>query len=120
MPTYEVDGFEPPAPVVRVTVSGQPNVPMLIDTGADISVVPLQVVEALGIETRPSAAPVQFLDGQQVTCPQADLTVEFLRYRFHGPFLIAESEYGVLGRNILNLLVLKLDGPNLSWSLGAT
>jgi len=42
---------------------------------------------------------------------QAELQVEFLRFRFRGRFLLGESEYGVVGRNILNLLVLTLDGP---------
>lgn len=122
MPTYEAGDFEPPAPVVRAKVLGPhdsafQDVPFLIDTGADVSVVPLDVVNAIGAETQPSGVPIQFLDGEQITCLQAELTVEFLRYRFQGPFLVAESRHGVLGRNILNLLFITLDGPKLLWSV---
>lgn len=122
MPAYEAGDFEPPAPVVRATVRGQNNaafrdVPLLIDTGADISVIPLAVVNAVGGVTRLSEAPIQFLDGEQINCLQAELTVEFMAFRFRGAFLTAECSYGVLGRNILNLLHIKLDGPNLSWSV---
>ena len=44
MPSYEVSGFEPPAPIARVTLrsldhsSEVEGVPMLLDTGADISI----------------------------------------------------------------------------------
>lgn len=37
-------------------------------------------------------------------------------YRFRGPFVVAESDYGLLGRNILNQLVCTLDGPGQVWS----
>ncbi|TAK35891.1 MAG: hypothetical protein EPO21_04750 [Chloroflexota bacterium] len=122
MPTYEAGDFEPPAPVVRATIRGQNNkvlhgVPLLIDTGADISLIPLDVVDAVGGVTQPSETPIQFLDGEQINCLQSELTVEFLMYRFRGAFLTAECSYGILGRNILNLLHINLDGPNLSWSV---
>ena len=48
---------------------------------------------------------------------EADVTVEFHRYRFRGQFLVTDASHGILGRNILNLLVLRLDGPGLSWSV---
>lgn len=122
MQAYEAGDFEPPAPVVRATVRGPNNavyheVPLLIDTGADISLIPLDVANTVEAQTRPSEAPVQFLDGEEITCLQADLTVEFLRYRFSGPFLVVGSRHGILGRNILNLLLVTLDGPNLLWSV---
>lgn len=122
MQAYEAGDFEPRAPVVRATVRGPSNVvyhgvPLLIDTGADVSVIPLEVAAAVEAETRPSNAPIQLLDGGEITCLQANLTVEFLRYRFSGPFLVAGSRHGILGRNILNLLLVTLDGPNLLWSM---
>lgn len=121
MPAYESGDLEPPAPVVRAVVRGPskvvyPDVPLLIDTGADVSLIPLDVANAVEAQTQPSDAPIQFLDGEEITCLQADLTIQFLRYRFRGAFLVAESPHGILGRNILNLLLVTLDGPDLSWS----
>ncbi|MGH7862519.1 MAG: aspartyl protease family protein, partial [Candidatus Dormibacteraceae bacterium] len=119
MPPYESGEFEPPAPVARARVGGpgqmaQTNVPLLLDSGADVSVIPLSVARVGGASVEPAAVPVRFLGGDMVTYEQAMLTVEFGRYRFRGMFLVADVEYGVLGRNILNLLVLTLDGPGLS------
>ncbi len=35
--------------------------------------------------------------------------------KFRGKFLLVESDMGILGRNILNSLVLLFDGKQLSW-----
>ena len=121
MPAYEAGDFAPPAPVARAVVRGpagatRPDVPLLIDTGADISVIPQSVASAVNAEVRPSDIAIRFYDGSERTCDVAELTVEFLRYRFQGVFVVVDSDYGVLGRNILNLLVFTLDGPRRIWS----
>jgi hypothetical protein len=57
--SYDANGFDPPAAAVarvlfRNIESGQSldNVRMLLDTGAEISVIPLQVVAQLSLEIR--------------------------------------------------------------------
>lgn len=90
--------------------------PLVIDSGADISVVPLGAATAVGAPIVRSTTAIQFLVGQEMMLDQADLAVEFLRYRFRGAFLVVDSSYGVIGRNILNALRLTLDGPQLEWS----
>ena len=122
MPAYEGKGFFPPAPVIAARLRGPDSravsdMRMLIDTGADVTVLPLQAAYAVGAIAQPSPVPVQFYSGEAVTYLQADLSLEFLRYRFRGLFLLAESEYGVLGRNVLNQLLVTLDGPMLIWSI---
>jgi hypothetical protein len=67
---------------------------------------------------RPSGTPIRFLAGGEVLLHQADLAVEFSRYRFRGVFLLIDSTHGVVGRNVLNALALLLDGPRQRWSLG--
>jgi hypothetical protein len=121
VPAYEAAGWEPPAPVVRATVRGARGtialeVPMLIDSGADVSVIPDVVARAVGAEMTTSRTPVAFHSGAEEEWEGAQLTLEFDRYRFDGLFLIAEVDYGVIGRNILNLLTLTLDGPRRIWS----
>lgn len=119
MPTYEAAGFQPPAPVVRARVVGpggsHSDVPLLIDSGADISVIPLGAAHTVGARIRRSTAPIRFLAGEELVLDQADLAVEFLRYRFRGAFLVVDSTHGIVGRNILNALRLTLDGPGLEW-----
>jgi len=121
MPAYEAT-FSPPAPVARALVRGpggrfRSNVPLLIDTAADVSLVPAEVARDVGAQVRSADTTIQLLDGGQIDADVADLTLEILRYRFQVQCLVVEAPYGVLGRNILNLLVLSLDGPARTWSL---
>ena len=67
MPAYEGGAFEPPAPVARVGVVGpageQSEVPMLLDSGADTSVVPRRIADAVGATVRPSIYSLELFDG---------------------------------------------------------
>src|SRR5438067_2276804 len=120
MPAYEAGPFVPAAPVARAIVRGptgsvRTDVPLLIDTGADISAIPRSVAQSVAALVRPSDVVVRFYDGSEILCELAELSVEFLRFRFSGMFVIADADHGVLGRNVLNRLVVTLDGPRLTW-----
>ena len=55
MPAYEGEGFSPAAPVARVTCRNPEtgaacaDIPMLLDTGADVSLLPRGMVERIGL-----------------------------------------------------------------------
>ncbi len=121
MPTYDSEQFDPPAPIAMVTVrkpdSGATvsNVPMLIDTGADVSLVPRTVVEQLGISTTDTPYELLAFDGSLSSSSAVQAEIIFLRRTFRGQFLIIDQPIGVLGRNVLNDLRLVFDGPRLSW-----
>jgi predicted aspartyl protease len=59
MPTYDATRFNPPAPMVQVglrypdTGTVQSDVPMLLDTGADVTLVPQTVVDLLQVAVIP-------------------------------------------------------------------
>ena len=55
-------------------------------------------------------------DGSEVEVEVAEFSVEVLQYRFAGLFAVVEAAHGVLGRNILNMLFITLNGPNQQWS----
>ena len=95
---------------------GSGDVPLLIDTGADVRIVPRSAAEVVDADVRPSDVAIRFFDGSEAACDVAELTIVLLRYRFRGAFVLGDEEYGVLGRNILNLLALTLDGPRRTWS----
>ncbi len=122
MPAYDAAGFEPPAPVARVLVrtatgTSAADIQMLIDTGADTTVVPRAVLDHLDAAARPSSVVLQMFDGTRRSAEVADLRIDLLRYTFRGTFVVVDAELGVLGRDVLNQLVLILNGPHLEWSV---
>lgn len=122
MPAYEAILFDPPAPTARVTLRNPENaatlsdVPMLLDSGADVSLVPESVVNQLDLAA--DAGEVYQLmgfDGGTSYASAARLELFFLNRTFRGRFLLIDQEWGILGRDILNFIPLLLDGPNLTW-----
>ncbi len=90
---------------------------MLMDSGADVTLIPQSYLDRLGI------APVegQFyelmgFDGSASLASVVHLEMLFLDRVFKGQFLVIDQDYGILGRNILNAVSLLLDGPRLTWS----
>jgi predicted aspartyl protease len=122
MPAYDTDRFDPPAPVASVTLKNPAtgaslsDVPMLMDSGADVTLIPREVADKL--EIVPVAEKVyelQDFDGSIHLAEMALLELVFMRKRFKGQFLLTDQSIGILGRNILNAVVLLLDGPNIHW-----
>jgi predicted aspartyl protease len=122
MPAYETHGFQPPAPVAFIEVGSQQSgqvvsqVPMLLDTGADVTLLPRLPLEEL-LQSVPSTGQYELesFDGTKSSATAVKLEVEFLGKKFRGQFLLTEGSVGVIGRNILNLLRLTFDGPGLNW-----
>jgi hypothetical protein len=124
MPSYNADSFAPPAPVARVTLRSSDqestiaNVPMILDTGADVSLVPRGAAEKLSLPDQPAGLfELVGFDGRSSTAPAFELEMSFAGRVFRGRFLLIEEEWGILGRNILNSLPLLFDGPRLTWEL---
>src|SRR5262245_35449786 len=122
MSTYDDHFFNPPAPLARVTLrnSGDgktvSDVPMLIDSGADVTLIPHQAVTRLGTNPEPNTAyEVMGFDGRKSTAQIVNLDLIFLRRAFRGRFLVGNQEWGVIGRDVLNHVSLLLDGPRLVW-----
>ena len=123
MPSYDSAYFDPPAPVAQVmlrkphsgaTVS---DVLLLVDTGADLTLLPRTVVEQLGV---PLLAGQQYelmgFDGSKSFAPVVILDLLFLKRAFRGRYLLIEVEGGIMGRDILNHVILLFDGPRQQWS----
>ncbi len=124
MPAYESGWSETPAPTAQVTffnpVTGQlcADVPMLLDTGADISMIPVSAAREINAQAVPDRAyEIAGYDGRTSVVPLVNLRMEWMGYKFNGEFMLIEQGHGIIGRNILNLLPLLFDGPRLNWEI---
>jgi hypothetical protein len=117
---YESLRFDPPAPVARVTLRSEQlgieirDVPMLLDTGADVSLLPRSYAGQLVL---PDAKQYELeaFDGTKSSAPAVMAELQFLGKSFRGQFLLIDSWHGILGRNVLNNIALALDGPARRW-----
>lgn len=121
MPKYDIENFDPPAPVATVTIRNPAtgasfsDVPMLIDTGADVTLLPRELVEGLGIESESEAYEVQGYDGEIRLADAVKLEMIFLDRKFSGQFLLIDQTIGILGRNVLNVIPILFNGPTGVW-----
>jgi hypothetical protein len=89
---------------------------MLLDTGADVTLIPSPFVNQLGLTAEANEIyELMGFDGSTSLASAVRLEMLFLNKVFRGRFLLIEQEWGILGRDILNVNPLFLDGPNLSW-----
>ncbi len=121
MQTYESARFSPPAPVAAVILRNPENgaivsdIPMLVDTGADVTLVPTSFVRQLGVVVSAGNYELTGFDGTRSFAQSAQFHLELLGKTFKGRFLLIDQEWGLLGRDILNHLSLVFDGPRQSW-----
>jgi len=122
MPEYDGNFFNPPAPVAYVTLQNPENnleagnVPMLIDTGSDATLIPQFIVERLKLDLyNLKTYETESFDGTISQSSAVRLQMIFLEKNFRGEFLTVAQDYGIIGRNILNQLSLLFDGKNLIW-----
>jgi hypothetical protein len=122
MPSYDALLYDPPAPTAHVTLRA-PNgavvdyVVLLLDTGADTTLLPLSAIKRLGI-TPDSGDAYELIgfDGTRSTAQAVDLDMIFLQKAFRGRYLLIDRDHGILGRDVLASVVLILDGPTGEWT----
>ena len=124
MPNYDANFASPPVPVARVTIRNPSanksvmGVPLLIDTGADATLIPRVILPHLDIlEDALEATEYSLVgfDGTRSPAVLVPVELEFLGKRLIGEYLLTEANYGVLGRDVLNLFHLVFDGPHQIW-----
>ena len=118
MPSYDASSFDPPAPVVRVTLRNPQSgvtvsdAPLVLDSGADVTLLPRDAFAQLAMATLGDRRyELMGFDGHKSFAAVAMLDVLLLNRTFRGRYLLLDGEHGILGRDVLNHLVVLLDGP---------
>lgn len=113
--------FDPPAPIANITLrnveTGERtgDVSVLLDTGADISLLPLSAIRKLKIELSGETVDLIGFDESKSTSEIYRLQVIFLGKRFTGDYCAIDGEIGILGRDVLNEFSITFDGKSLEW-----
>lgn len=123
MPRYNADQFDPPAPVAQVQLRNLQNprlvasALMLIDSGADVTLVPLAAITAIGLAVNTEQGyELSGFDGQESLAYPVSTELTVAGRSFRGQYLVIDQPWGIIGRNLLNLLRVALDGPRLEWT----
>jgi hypothetical protein len=117
---YDAERFDPPAPLALVTVRSEltgvviHDVPMLLDAGADVSLLPRSHASPL-VSADAKTYELEAFDGTRSSAPAVAAELQFLGKSFRGQLLLTDGWHGVLGRNVLNNLSLRFDGPSRTW-----
>jgi predicted aspartyl protease len=113
MPAYDSVAFVS----LRNTETGatKTEVPMLLDTGADATLLPGRIVTDLGIGFLTKSYEICGFEGQTSVAYAVRAEMIFLGLTFRGQFLIVEEDRGIIGRNVLNAISLTFNGPKLTW-----
>ena len=121
MPAYDDRRFSPPAPVVRAELrnpragEGESAISLLLDSGADVTLLPKSVVDSLGVERSDAKYELIAFDGTKSVAEAVRAELVFLGRTLRGQFLLIDQEVGILGRDILNHVSVLLDRPSLQW-----
>ena len=98
MPTYDFNLFNPPAPLARVSLRALHNVntvadvPMLIDSGSDITLIPEVFVDELRLDLDPNETfELTGFDGHRSVAKSVRLDLLFLGRTFRGRFAVINS-----------------------------
>ena len=125
MPDYDSAQFDPPAPLAKVLLRTPDHarsisdVAMLIDSGADVSLIPASCADQLALQSEEEGFALRGFDGSTSLGSTVNAEILFEGRVFRGRFLLINQTYGVLGRNVLNHVTLLLDGPRLQWRFDA-
>ena len=123
MTPYDDQHHQPPAPIGHLTLrtlDGSDrtvaNVMAVLDTGADVTLLPRWAIEQLGLTPESDANySLAWFDGSIRSVESVVLETYFQGGRFQGRYALIDQPHGIIGRNLLNHFRLVFDGPARNW-----
>jgi predicted aspartyl protease len=114
--------FRPAAPSFFATISYRGNfttLPALIDTGADLTVIPHSVALLLALQKISERSVGTAITGQDEFRPVFKANLVFLDFTFadHPMVSLERNRYMLIGRDIMNLYKATFDGPSLQFNI---
>ena len=90
---------------------------MLLDTGADATLLPRLFVAKLDVAETFRVYETEAFDGTKGQSSVVQLQMIFAAKSFRGDYLLIDRSYGIIGRNILNFFEIVFDGKNSRWEI---
>ena len=115
--------YNPPAPIAKVKLRNVETLEliattMLMDTGADITLLPRSLCEKIGVEiSTTKSLELEGFNQETIKAFYVRLDFIFLTKIFRGKFLVYDQNEGIIGRDILNKFSILFDGKNLEWKV---
>ena len=123
MTTFYDTSVQPPAPFIEFEVASPQDSTQrrlaqgLLDTGAEVSVLPVEILTALQIP-KASSMSVEAWDGSPTLVTTYIVTLGIADARLDSIEVVAAPmPYAILGRDVLNHFILTLNGKDLSFEL---
>ncbi len=114
--------YHPPAPIAKVklrnpeTLKIIADIPMLLDTGSDITLLPQSYCDKIGVKvSETESLELKGFNQTITTAFYVSLDFIFLNKIFRGKFLVYNQDEGIIGRDVLNKFTILFDGKNLEW-----
>jgi len=89
---------------------------MLLDSGADMSVLPLFVTKRLNLQVTKQYQICDF-NGNTHVLSAFHAAIQLEGRKYIGVYLAQDDMSGIVGRDLLNEFRLILDGPKLVWEI---
>jgi predicted aspartyl protease len=117
--------LSPPAPFLTITIVNpyqlekRVELPALLDTGSDVTALPIRIVTELGLEVQRTIA-VSGMDDEPIPTPVYVTNLEVEGNRMERVDVVEwEDNFVVLGRDILNEFYIILDGQMKQFEIRA-
>lgn len=99
----------------RVSGLREDDVPMLLDTGADVTLLPRRPSFGREIPYVGKTYKVDDVGGGRRELPAINVTLSIETIVINSLCLVDDRQEGLLGRNVLNLFRVELDARNKTW-----